>query len=64
MSQTAKRQRRRRLQWERGIQRVRRTQEKHIVEELEAIARHRAALPELDSRSPEELLCDGRGLPV
>jgi antitoxin VapB len=46
------------------VEAVRRPQRKrHILERLDEIAIHCASLPVLDSRSPEEMLYDERGLP-
>jgi antitoxin VapB len=61
MTQAIRRALEQRLQRER---RVRRAREERLAEELNAIGRHCASLPELDPRSPEELLYDERGLPA
>jgi len=46
------------------LEAVRRQQRKrHILERLDEIAIHCASLPVLDSRSPENMLYDERGLP-
>jgi antitoxin VapB len=46
------------------LERMKRLRSKrHIADRLDEIARHYAALPVLDSRSPEDMLYDGRGLP-
>jgi antitoxin VapB len=42
---------------------VRRRRRRRIVERLDEIARHCASLPVIDSRTPEEMLYDERGLP-
>jgi antitoxin VapB len=42
---------------------VRRQRRRHVVERLDEIARHCASLPLLDSRTPEDMLYDERGLP-
>jgi antitoxin VapB len=41
----------------------RRRSKRHLADRLDEIAKHCAALPILDGRSPEEMLYDQHGLP-